>query len=210
MSETDLLDQYRAFDTSVVSDALDDHDIDGVVDGISPAGGEPHAVGYARPVRLERARGGETTNFPHAMLSAMEPDDALVVSGVSPTISCWGGNACRLAANAGVAGVVVDGGYRDVGEVRAGGFPLFGAASTPRSGQRRVRVAATDEPVTVDGVRVAPGDVVVADSTGVVVVPAEDAAAVADTAADLLAAERELEAAIDGGATVDDLRDREF
>ncbi|MFB6160583.1 MAG: RraA family protein [Haloferacaceae archaeon] len=212
MPEADLLDRYRTFDTSVVSDALDHHGVDGVIDGVEPAagGGEPHAAGYARPVQLARVRGDEATNFPHAMLAAMEPDDAVVVSGVGPTVSCWGGNACRLAANAGVAGVVVDGGYRDVAEVRAEAFPLFGAAPTPRSGQHRVRVSATDEPVTVDGVRVAPGDVVVADATGVVVVPADDAAAVADTAADLRDAERELEAAIDDGATVEDLRDREF
>jgi regulator of RNase E activity RraA len=210
MSGSDLLARYRSFETSVVSDALDDHGIDGVVDGISHAGGDPPAAGYARPVQFERAPGGEATNFPHAMLSAVGVEDVLVVSGVGPAISCWGGNASRLAANAGAAGVVVDGGFRDVPELRDEALPVFGAAPTPRSGQRRVRVAATDEPVTAGGVRVAPDDVVVADETGVVVVPADRAAAVADTAADLADAERDLEAAIDDGATVDDLRDRQF
>jgi regulator of RNase E activity RraA len=69
---------------------------------------------------------------------------------------------------------------------------VFGRQSTPRSGQRRVRVASTDDPITVGGVRVAPGDVVVADATGVVVVPAEHEERIAESAADLLDVESDL------------------
>lgn len=208
----DPVDRLRGTDTSVVSDALDDHGIPGVVDGIDAADPSFAAVGRARPVRFERARGEGSTNFPFAMLEAMGAGDILVLDGVSETVSCWGGRASELAAAAGVAGVVVDGGYRDVPEIRDGGFPVFGAAPTPRSGQGRMRVAATDAATTVRGVRVAPGDVVVADATGVVVVPADDAPAVAETAAGIAAEETELEAAIEDGATAADLRDegREF
>lgn len=208
----DLVDRFRGIDTSVVSDALDEHGIAGVVDGIDAARPSFAAAGRARPVRFERARGDGATNFPFAMLEAMGTGDVLVLDGVSETVSCWGGRASQLAAGAGVAGVVVDGGYRDVPEIRDGSFPVFGAASTPRSGQGRMRVAATDAATTVRGVRVAPGDVVVADATGTVVVPADDAPAVAGTAADIASEEEALEAAIEGGATVADLRDegREF
>jgi regulator of RNase E activity RraA len=203
-----IIDQYREFDTSVVADALDDHGVGGVVHGVSPAGPGLTAVGRARPLRFERARADGSTNFPFAMLTAMGAGEMLVVDGVSERLSCWGGRASQLAANAGVAGVVIGGGYRDVAEVRESGFPVFGAAPTPRSGQGRVRVASTDEAVTVDGVCVAPGDVVVADETGVVVVPEAAAEAVAKTAAEVAATERDLEAAIAGGATVSDLRER--
>lgn len=202
----DLLARYRTFDTSVVSDALDQHGIDGVVRGLEPAHSDFTAVGRARPLRFERANGDEGTNFPYAMLEALAPDRVFVIDGVDDA-SAWGGNASKLAAGAGLAGVVVDGGFRDVPDVREVGVPVFGATRTPTTGQGRVRVAGVDEPVTVRGVTVAPGDVVVADATGVVVVPEGEAVAVADTAEGILGEELLLERKIDAGATVADLRD---
>lgn len=199
-------DAYRAFDTSIVSDALDEHDIDGVITGIRPVDPTFRATGRALPMRFEAVNTETDTNFPFAMLEELEAGYVPVIDGVGTDCSCWGGRASQLAANAGVNGVVVDGGYRDVDDIRNGSFPVFGRAPTPRTGQRRVRVAATGEPVTIDGVTVAPDDLVIADATGIVVVPSDTASAVADTADDLLAEELLLERKIDRGATVDDLR----
>ena len=196
-----------ACDTSIVSDTMDEHGLDGVVTGVPPAAPGHRSVGRARPIRFERARGEGTTNFPHAMLDAFGAGELVVIRGVSPHISCWGGQASDLAANAGVEGVVIDGGFRDVPEIREGSFPVFGRQPTPRSGQRRVRVASTDEPITVDGVRVAPGDVVVADATGVVVVPAEHEERIAEGAADLLDAESDLAERVAAGEDLASIRE---
>jgi regulator of RNase E activity RraA len=143
------------------------------------------------------------------MFDAMAPGRVLVMDAV-PDASCWGGNASRLAEAADLAGVVADGRVRDADDIRANDFPVFSAGTTPRTGQCRTEIVAVDDPVDVDGVRVATDDVVVADLTGVVVVPEAEAEAVADAAADLLESEREIERAIDDGATHEDLRDREF
>ena len=205
--DADPLATFAECDTSLLSDAMDEHGIDGVVTGIPPAAPDHRAVGRARPLRFERARGVGTPNFPHAMLEALAAGEVLVIRGVSPDVSCWGGQASRLAANAGVEGVVIDGGYRDVPEVREGSFPVFGRQPTPRSGQRRVRVASTDEAVTVGVVGVAPGDAVVADATGVVVVPAEREARVAESAADLLDAESDLAERVAAGEDLDSIRE---
>lgn len=188
--------------TSVVSDALDEFGIDGVLTGLRPANPGHVAVGRARPVRFEPVSGGERTNFPFAMLEAFAPDAVFVLAGVSPELSHWGGLASRLAANAGMAGVVVDGGYRDAPEIRAGSFPVFGRARTPKTGQRRLRIASVGEPVDVDGVTVAAEDVVVADATGVVVVPGDRAGAIAAAAREILESERELEEEVADGADV--------
>ncbi len=236
MSTPDVPASLRRAPTSVVSDALDDHVPDddrvasagsgapadggedgpavggGVLAGRPPAHPDHRAVGRARPIAFERADGDGRTNFPYAMLEALAAGEVFVLDGVDG-VSCWGGMASRLAAGAELAGAVVArGGYRDVPAVREGSFPVFGAEPTPKTGQYRVRVASTDAPVTVDGVTVAPGDVVVADATGVVVVPRAVEDDVAATAAALLEAEADLESAIDGGATAADLRadDREF
>jgi regulator of RNase E activity RraA len=209
----DLLARYRLFDTSLVSDALDSHGIDGVIQGLAPAHPDFAAVGRARPMRFERVENpsGEATNFPYAMLERLAPDDVFVIDGVEDC-SAWGGNASELAAAADLAGVVVDGGFRDVPDLRDAGLPVFGATPTPQTGQRRVRVESVDEPIAVRGVTVDPDDVVVADATGVVVVPAAEAEAVADTAESALAEELLLEEKIGAGASVADLRgdDHEF
>jgi regulator of RNase E activity RraA len=198
---------FAECDTSLVSDAMDEHGLDGVMTGIPSAAPGHRAVGRARPLRFERARSEGTTNFPLAMLETLAAGEVLVIRGVSPDVSCWGGQASRLAENAGVEGVVIDGGFRDVPEVREGSFPVFGRRPTPRSGQRRVRVAATDEAVTVDGVRVQPGDTVVADATGVVVVPAEHEERVAETATGLLESESDLAERVAAGETLDSIRE---
>lgn len=207
----DLLARYRALDTGIVSDALDQHDVDGVIQGLRPAHPDHVAVGYARPMRFERVETDDATNFPYAMLERLDDDRVFVIDS-DEEVSSWGGNASKLADVAGLAGVVVDGAYRDAPDVRRTAVGVFGAARTPKTGQRRVRIATVDDPVTVRGVTVHADDVVVADATGVVVVPRERAEAVADTAETILGEELLLERKIASGATIDDLRadDHEF
>ena len=208
-----ITDVYSMFDTSIVSDALDKHDIDGVITGLPPAAPDQTTGGRAHTMRFELVDDpGERTNFPYAMLNELREDRVLVIDGVGPDISCWGGNASRLAENAGVAGMVIDGGYRDIPEIRDGSFPVFARQPTPKSGQRRLTVEAVGEPLEIDGVTVNPDDLVVADATGVVVVPAEKAAEVAETAEATLREELLVERKIETGATVADLQgdDHEF
>lgn len=203
--------RYEKFDTSIVSDSLDEHGIDGVITGLSPAHPDHCSVGRAKPMRFTRVDDpGDQTNFPFEMLDQFERDAVLVINGVDDSLSCWGGRASQLAAAADVNGVVIDGGYRDTNDIHHSSFPVFGSAPTPRTGQRRVEVTSTDDPVSLDGVTVEPGDIVVADSTGVVVVPAAKAEAVIETAEQIFAEELLIEEKIENGATVDDLRDHTF
>jgi len=195
--------------TSVVSDAVDGAGIDGdcVVDGLSPVHPDRAAVGRAVPVGFEPVEAtGERTNFPFAMLEAVEEGGMFVLDGASDRLSHWGGLASRLAANAGMAGAVVDGAYRDAPEIRRGSFPVFGRATTPRTGQRRIRVASVGEPVSVDGVPIEAGDVVVADATGVVVAPSAREAEVAASAEAIRETERELHEEVADGADLAALR----
>lgn len=201
----DPLSVFEECDTSIVSDAMDEHGLNGVVTGISPTAPDHVAVGRARPVRFERARSEELTNFPFEMLDTIAADEVFVVDGVGPDLSCWGGQASVLASEAGMAGAVINGGYRDVAAIREGSFPVFGCQPTPKSGQGRVRVASTDDPVTVADIRVEPGDVVVADATGVVVVPSDEESTIAETAAIIRDKENDITSRIESGADVDDI-----
>jgi 4-hydroxy-4-methyl-2-oxoglutarate aldolase len=87
--------------------------------------------------------------------------------------SSWamaGGNVCAYAQQRGIAGFVVDGLIRDVGETRANKFPVFARGVIPIPGVRKT-AGLIDVPVVCGGVAVAPGDVVIADEEGIVVLP---------------------------------------
>lgn len=202
----DPIEIFEQCDTSIVSDAMDDHGLDGVVTGLDAVAPGHAAVGRARPIRFETARAEGLTNFPYEMLDAIVEDEVFVLDGIGPDVSCWGGQASKLAANSGMAGVVIDGGFRDVPDIHKGSFPVFGCQPTPKSGQGRMRVESTDAPVTVDGIRVDVGDVVVADATGVVIVPTEHEDVVAESAADILADEGDLSEMINERKGIEEIR----
>src|SRR5947199_1367061 len=86
-----------------------------------------------------------------------------------------GGNVCAYAQQRGIAGFVVDGVIRDIAETRKNKFPVFGRGVIPIPGVRKT-AGLIDVPVVCGGVTVAPGDVVVADEEGIVVLPRAQAA----------------------------------
>jgi 4-hydroxy-4-methyl-2-oxoglutarate aldolase len=101
----------------------------------------------------------------------------------------------------GVAGCVLDGGCRDVRFILGLGFPVFCAHVTPMDSTGRWELEATQVPVTIGAVRVEPGDWVVGDDDGVVVVPGTIAAEVLAEAEEKAATENEIRAAVREGAT---------
>ncbi len=110
-----------------------------------------------------------------AMIDAAQTGDVIVVAAGGAPYSTWGGMASYAAKLKGIAGLVVDGGVRDLEEIVEFGFAVFARHMVPTTGRTRLKVAAINEPVTVDGVAVAPGDIVAADGTGIVVLPAASA-----------------------------------
>ncbi|HEV8616006.1 MAG TPA: RraA family protein [Methylomirabilota bacterium] len=88
-----------------------------------------------------------------------------------------GGNVCAYAQQRGIAAFVVDGLIRDVGETRANKFPVFARGVIPIPGVRKT-AGLINVPVVCGGVTVAPGDIVVADEEGIVVLPRAQADAI--------------------------------
>ncbi|MER6207822.1 RraA family protein [Streptomyces sp. NPDC001642] len=106
----------------------------------------------------------------HAAIHRAAPGSVVVVESGDVEYALAGGNVCAVAQRRGIAGFVVDGVIRDVGEVREAGFPVFGRGVVPIPGVKKA-VLPLNERVRCGGVAVDPGDVVVADEDGVVVVP---------------------------------------
>jgi 4-hydroxy-4-methyl-2-oxoglutarate aldolase len=137
-------------------------------------------------------------------LSLAQPGDVLVVATDDHrSHSVWGDVAGRLAALKGLAGFVTDGAVRDVAGLREIGLPTFTAAITPNSPQKdgpgKVNV-----PVTCGGRVVCPGDIIVGDIDGVVVVPRDLAQSVALELERICRYEDERSAAINAGGGMPD------
>jgi 4-hydroxy-4-methyl-2-oxoglutarate aldolase len=105
----------------------------------------------------------------HAAIYHAEPGDVIVVEAGDDEMAVAGANVCAVAQRRGVAGFVIDGVIRDVAESRARGFSLFARGVSPLPGGQD-GPGAIGGPITCGGVRVNPGDVVVADEEGIVAV----------------------------------------
>jgi regulator of RNase E activity RraA len=126
----------------------------------------PRIAGPAYPVRCAP---GDNLML-HAAIYRASPGSVIVVEAGDVDYAVSGGNVCAVAQRRGVAGFVVDGVIRDIAEVRGAGFPVFARGVIPIPGGKEV-IGTLNGSVHCGGVEVAPGDVVVADEEGIVVVP---------------------------------------
>jgi 4-hydroxy-4-methyl-2-oxoglutarate aldolase len=141
-------------------------------------------VGRALPVTTAPA-----DNLPlHLALDHARPGDVLVVDGRQEACGYWGEVLTVAAQVRGVVGLVIDGGVRDVDRLRERGFPVFSSAVAVRT-TVKADTGTVGEPFTLGVARVARGDLVVADSDGVVVIPHARVAPVVEAARARQAAE---------------------
>ena len=197
--EQDQLDCAHGLSSAEVSDALDYFGLPGSAPGLMPVAGPRRLFGPAFTVRfgpVDSAQPGTVGDY----LDDIPAGSVAVLDNAGrPDCTVWGGIMSQLAAHRAVAGTVVHGVCRDTDEADTAGYALFALGRFMRTGKDRVQVDAVGEAVTVAGVRVSPGDIVVADQDGVVFVPAGRAAEVFERARAMQAVElRIVAAALDG------------
>jgi regulator of RNase E activity RraA len=132
-------------------------------------------AGFARTVQLKKDEGNKDPEALTGMLEAIDQGstDAVYVMVVEDgeDIAGMGGLMGTAMAARGYSGAVIDGGVRDVAYLRKIGFPVFATGIVPSTSVHHYRFAGAQIPVVCNGVPVNPGDIVVADSDGVAVVP---------------------------------------
>lgn len=205
-SDTQLLAGFSRLDSSAVSDALDALGLPSGQGGFDPVWDAPPIAGFAVTVELEphvpEAAG------PHlgttAVADAQDTDVLVVANGGRTDVSGWGGLLSLGASRRGVRGVIVDGACRDVDEARDLRFPVYARGRIPATARGRLRQRSTGEPVRMGNVIVAPGDVVLADATGVVAVPRAHAVDVLERAQSVAVREDAIAAELRAGAPLQD------
>jgi regulator of RNase E activity RraA len=202
-----LCAQLRACGTSTVGGVLDEMGLDGLITRLRPVAPGRRFAGPAFTVRLEV---GERGSFPPsafdiaAYIDKPAPGQVVALDAGGAAVSTLGGIAVRAAQLRGLAAILVDGGVRDLDEILATGFPVFPRHAVPVTGRTRVRLLATGVPVSLDGIAVAPEDILVGDGTGVVRVPRGVARQVAERAAAVEARDRRAREAVEQGMSFAD------
>lgn len=135
-------------------------------------------------------------------VDSCQPDDVLVAAaGGSLRSGIWGELLTTAVCHRGCVGAIVDGAVRDIAKIRAMEFPVVARATCPCDSRDRQRVIDGNVPVEIGGVCFCPGDLVVADEDGIVVVPREAESEVLRRAWDKVHAENQVREAIRNGMT---------
>lgn len=167
---------------------------------------QPRFVGPALTVRLEP---GNQVDCLDALTVAGAGDVIVVDAWGETETSIWGGLMSGLCTMKGVVGAVIDGGMRDTDETRDLGFPIFSKSIIPRS--THTPYSGRMEPIEINvtiqcgGVVIRPGDLVLGDEIGVVVIPLEMAADTLAASRRLAENEEKTRALIREGKTVEEL-----
>ncbi len=175
-SDAELIAQFRRVEVASVSDAIEQ--IMGkrmyMSHRVQPIFTAKFA-GFARTVQLKKDEGNKDPNALSGMLEAIDQGsaDSVYVMSVEDgdDIAGMGGLMGTAMAARGYAGAVIDGGVRDVAYLRKIGFPVFATGIVPSTSVHHYRFAGAQSPIVCNGVTVNPGDIVVADSDGVAIVP---------------------------------------
>lgn len=199
-----ILDRLRLLDTPTVSNAIESFDVrqrslghtDARIKCLFPDLGT--ALGYAVTFTTSEYAPGEQRRHTERLrlLEAVEraPKPCIVVqqdtSGRTLSACFWGEIQANLFTRLGVEGAILDGTVRDLAAMREAGLKVWAAGVTASRGD--LRVASVNDPVTVGGLTVNPGDLLHADENGAVVVPKEIAPEIPIAAEKVLAKEKSM------------------
>jgi 4-hydroxy-4-methyl-2-oxoglutarate aldolase len=213
MSDTTLFGSIgRDLYTAVLSDVLDElgYRDQAMPPSIRPLDDDLVMVGRARTGIYREVysvvRGANPYALEIALVDDLEPGDVAVLGcGGSTRIAPWGELLSTAARARKAAGCLTDGFVRDVKLIRKMRFPVFHGGIAPLDSKGRGMVAEIDVPIRCGGVAVSPGDLVVGDADGVIVVPRAIEAEALDKAFAKVRAENDTRAELERGAKLADV-----
>ncbi len=209
-SREELIRRYKLLSSPTVYDVLDriGYPNQALSSGIRPLARDCRIAGPALTIRgssMSKRDSRWGTAISYEMFRSIQPGDVIVFDcGGHKQGGPWGGNTGANAKAKGAAGIVIDGGTRDYADLIDMHFPTFCRFVTPVLAHGRFQIKGFNEPITMSGqvggrVAVKPGDFVLADDDGIVIVPEAILERVLGYAETAKKAEEEIRKAIEGG-----------
>ncbi len=193
-----LVDAFIKVSTANISDAM--HRT-GELRGLKPVWvGEPGELKFAGPAVTVRTYDGDWS-APVQAIDHAKPGDVIVIDACQGEIAVWGELATNSCISQGVVGVVIDGAVRDIDDIRKMKFPIFARHFTPSAGEPK-GFGEINAPIEICGRKIEPGDWIIGDDSGVVVVPRNAAMEMANRAIDVNEKEDRIREEIQRGSTL--------
>ncbi|MEM2249359.1 MAG: RraA family protein [Candidatus Bathyarchaeia archaeon] len=207
--EKNFLQKILEIPTASLSDALDGMGIRGFMDySIKPRTCDVKVVGTAVTVK-DRLSARKVA--PIKALEAVEnaPKGAVLVRSIegvgedeASNIALFGGIMAYASKARGLSGAVLDGGFRDLAECKMLEFPVFSRSVVPTNSVGRTEVVDVNVPIFCGGIRVNPGDIIVGDLDGVVVIPQERLKEVVEQASKIEETEKKIAAELPKSSSI--------
>lgn len=207
MSIDETISEFKQLPTGFVTDSMTRLGLGGWTEGVTPLSKTNRGfTGRAVTMKYGPKRGdGGKLPSQYQVIREAKPGDVLVVAAEGTP--CWllGENVCHTALYQGLAAVIVDGCVRDYDELAEMDLPVFSKGAGVRPFSTHLELIDVNVPVEFAGAQIRPGDILVGDGDGIVVVPPERADDVLFQAKDIAALEKEQEEAIRNQVPLEEL-----
>lgn len=197
----ELIDAFMGLSTPTVSDAMDKMGIKCGCEGLMPIVVGKKFVGPAFTVKYVPV--GTVKSNAGDYIDEAKEGDVMVIDNAGRTwCTVWGDILTYVAKEKKLAGTVIDGVCRDVDGIRELDYPMYTKGHFMVTGKDRVAMEYMNQPVAICNVLVRPGDLVMADQTGVLIIPVDKAEEVLATALTINAAEEKIIEEVKKGSTL--------
>jgi regulator of RNase E activity RraA len=200
------VDAFKKLPTAAISDALDRLGIPGQALGMAPLDVRFRLAGRAFTIRY-RPIGAVERGTVGDYIDDVPPGEVVVLDNAG-RVDCtvWGDILTAVAHRRSLGGTVINGVCRDVSRAIDLGYPIYSRGRFMRTGKDRVEVESMGQPVSLGDVQVRPGDILVGDADGIVVIPQSRESDVLSTALSIEDAETAIEAETARGMRLDEAR----
>ncbi|MBN1801731.1 MAG: orotidine 5'-phosphate decarboxylase [Candidatus Lokiarchaeota archaeon] len=200
--EAHIRDAFKKVSAPNVSDAMHRS---GEMKGLKPVwiGTEDHPLKFVGPAYTVRTYNGDWSK-PVEAIEEAQPGDVIVIDACAGEIAVWGELASWSCKTKGISGVVIDGAIRDIDDIRKMKFPAYAKHFTPTAGEPR-GLGENNVSIECAGQKVEPGDWIIGDDSGVVVVPKRKAQEMVNRAIDVLEKENRYREEIKRGSTLSEV-----
>lgn len=168
----EIIKNLQKLDVSSISDALDEFGINGGC-RLIPRSIKKKISGRAFTVKFEKVSPGTFAKAADYIDDVRKGEVIVIDNGGNESCTVWGEILTRVAINKKISGTVIFGACRDISNISKLNYPIFSKSTFMKTGKNRVKLKYAQKPISIDGNVVNPGDYIVGDETGILVIPSE-------------------------------------